>query len=75
MLTTLDTLTDLMRCSDGTAKEKNSAFDEIKGAKIDIQTLFKMDIPLKRKLKFIPFALLGAKFHCKLIALMHKKLC
>ena len=75
LLTTLDTLTDLMRCSDGTTKEKSSAFNEIKGAKIDIRTLFKMEIPLKRKLKFIPFALFGAKFHCKLIALMHKKLC
>jgi hypothetical protein len=64
-----------MRCSDGTAKERNSAFDEIKDAKIDIQTLFKMNIPLRRKMKFIPFALFGAKLHCKLIALMHKKLC
>jgi hypothetical protein len=75
LLTTLDNLTDLMRCSDGTKEERKNAFELLKEAKIDLKTLFKMDIPLKRRLKFIPFSLFGAKFHSKLIAMMHKKLC
>ena len=75
LLGTLDTLTDLMRCSDGTKAERNKAFELLKGINIDIKTLFNMEIPNMRKVKFIPFALFGAKFHCKLIAMMHKKLC
>lgn len=75
LLTTLDNLTDMMRCSDGTKEERRKAFELLKGASIDIRTLFNMEIPLKRKLKFVPFSLFGAKFHSKLIAMMHKKLC
>ena len=55
--------------------QMNKAFELLKGINIDIKTLFNMEIPNMRKLKFIPFALFGAKFHCKLIAMMHKKLC
>jgi hypothetical protein len=64
-----------MRCSDGGKEEKNAAFDLLKGARIDLKTLFNMDIPFSRKLKFVTYSLFGAKFHCKLIAMMHKKLC
>lgn len=75
LLSALDSLTDLMRCSDGGKEEKNAAFDLLKGTKIDLKTLFNMDIPFSRKLKFVTYSLFGAKFHCKLIAMMHKKLC
>jgi hypothetical protein len=75
LLSALDSLTDLMRCSDGSKEEKNAAFDLLKGTRIDLKTLFNMDIPFSRKLKFVTYSLFGAKFHCKLIAMMHKKLC
>ena len=75
LLGTLDSLTDLMRCSDGSKEEKNAAFNLLKGSRIDLKALFNMEIPLSRKLKFVTYSLFGAKFHCKLIAMMHKKLC
>ena len=75
LLKALDNLTDLLRCSDGNKEERSKAFELLKGVKIDISTLFKMEIPLFRKIKFIPFALFGAKFHSTLTALLHKKLC
>ena len=75
LLSALDSLTDLMRCSDCNKEERNKTFDLLTHIHIDTNVLFKMDIPLKRKIKFLPFTLFGAKFHCKMLAFMHKKLC
>ena len=33
-----------------------------------------MDLPLKQKIKYTPFALLGANIHSLIISLIHKKL-
>ncbi|MBQ8734440.1 MAG: glycosyltransferase [Bacteroidaceae bacterium] len=75
LLKAIDNLTDLLRCSDGKKEERNKAFELLRGEGIGLKTLFKMGIPLLRKLKFTTFALMGAKTHCTLTALLHKKLC
>lgn len=75
LLQALDNLTDLLRCSDGEKSEYKKAFELLKGEHISTGELFKMNIPLKRKLKFIIYTLLGTKVHCYLLALLHKKLC
>ena len=75
LLKAIDNLTDLLRCSDGKKEERNKAFELLRGEGIELKTLFKMEIPLLRKLKFTTFALMGAKTHCTLTALLHKKLC
>ena len=75
LLKAIDNLTDLLRCSDGKKEERNKAFELLRGEGIGLKTLFKMGIPLLRKLKFTTFALMGAKTHCTLTSLLHKKLC
>ena len=75
LLNSIDRLTDLHRCSDGSKEDYVKARRMVKGKKIAINELFQMNIPTTRKIKFIPFALLGARVHCSLFATFKKKLC
>lgn len=75
LLRILDSLTDLLRCSDGTKEQKKSACEMIKEERIPIKELFNMEISTKRKLKYSIFALFGANIHCHLYAFINKKLC
>ncbi len=71
----LDNLTDLLRCSDGTKEEQKAACDALRNEKLSIGELYRMDIPAKKKIKFTTFALFGTTIHCRLNAMLHKKLC
>lgn len=71
----LDCLTDLMRCSDGTKEERTAAIDMIKNEKLPISTLYKMEIPVRSKIKYTTFALFNAGIHSTLYAIFRKKLC
>lgn len=75
LLKSLDRLTDLHRCSDGSKSEYLKARRMLKGQSITIRELFKMDISTKRKIKFIVFALFGVKAHCCLFRTINKRLC
>ncbi|MBR4989040.1 MAG: glycosyltransferase [Bacteroidaceae bacterium] len=75
LLNSLDRLTDLHRCSDGEKSEYLKARKMLKGRKIAPKELFNMNIPTKRKIKFIIFSLFGIKAHCCLFAALNKKLC
>lgn len=75
LLNALDRLTDLHRCSDGEKSEYQEARKMLKGKKLSINELFKMNIPTIRKIKFITFALLGTKTHCIIFKMLKKKLC
>ena len=75
LLNSLDRLTDLHRCSDGEKSEYLKARKMLKGRKIAPKELFNMNIPTKRKIKFIIFSLFGIKAHCCLFAALSKKLC
>lgn len=75
LLNSLDRLTDLHRCSDGEKSEYLEARKMLKGRKITPKELFNMNIPTKRKIKFVIFSLFGTKVHCYLFALLNKKLC
>ena len=74
LLRSIDNLTDLCRCSDCKKNKLNEAINLVKGRRIDIETLYKMELSLKHKIKYSIFALFGAGFHCRLLALFHKKL-
>jgi glycosyltransferase involved in cell wall biosynthesis len=75
LLNSLDRLTDLHRCSDGEKSEYLKARKMLKGRKIAPKELFNMNIPTKRKIKFIIFSLFGIKAHSCLFAALNKKLC
>ena len=75
LLNSLDRLTDLHRCSDGEKSEYLKARKMLKGRRIAPKELFNMNIPTKRKIKFIIFSLFGTKAHCCLFAALNKKLC
>ena len=74
LLRAVENLTDLFRCKDGKKEEYNKAAAMLKGKKISLRTLFNMNIPTKRKIKFVTFALFGAHIHSQLFAMFHKKL-
>lgn len=71
----LDSLTDMLRCSDGTKEEKKKACNMLRDEKMSLSTLLKKEIPLRSKIKYLPFTLIGAPAHCRLLAMLHKKLC
>ena len=71
----LDCLTDLLRCSDGTKEQYKEACNMLKNERLSIVELYKMEIPIKKKIKFTTFTLFGTTIHCRLNALLHKKLC
>lgn len=75
LFNTLDCLTDLLRCSDGTKEQYKAACNMLNEEKLPLKELYKMEIPVKKKIKFTTFALFGATIHCKLYALLNKKLC
>ncbi|MBO7230921.1 MAG: glycosyltransferase [Bacteroidaceae bacterium] len=75
LLTCVDRLTDLHRCSDGEKSEYSNARNMLKGHKIAIGELFKMNISIKQKTKFIIYSLFGVKAHSLFFAAIHKKLC
>lgn len=72
---TLDNLTDILRCSDGSKNEYKEACDILKNEKMSLSTLYNKELPLKKKIKYTTFALFGASTHCRIYALLHKKLC
>lgn len=74
LLRCVDNLTDLRRCSDSEKSSIQEAAAMLKGRKISIQTLYKMELSLRQKVKYTPFALLGANIHSMLLATFHKKL-
>lgn len=67
-------LIDLLRCSDGTKEECRKATEMLKGKHIALAELYRLDIPLKNKIKMTTLALFGAKFHCHLHAMLRRKL-
>lgn len=69
-----DNLIDLFRCRDGEKQQYKEAADMMKGKSISIGELYKLNMPLKRKIKLTTLALFGANIHCRLHALLHKKL-
>ncbi len=75
LLICCDRLTDLLRCSDGDKKLYTKAIDMLNNEKIDIKTLYHMEIPMRQKLKFMTLALFGAPIHCRINALVRRKLC
>lgn len=75
LLKTLDRLTDLHCCSDGKKEEYAKARKMLKGKKIPVNELFKMDIPAIKKIKYTIFSLLGVGAHCFVFRTFKKKLC
>lgn len=75
LLNSLDRLTDLHRCSDGKKEEYARARKMLKGKKITINELFKMNIPPAQKVKYTIFSLFGVRAHCCIFSLLKKKLC
>ena len=75
LLVCADRLTDLLRCSDGPKEQYTQAANMLRGEKIDIKRLYKMEIPLQQKIKYTTLSLFGATIHCRLHAMLHRKLC
>ena len=69
-----DNLIDLLRCRDGGKEEYKKAISMLDGKRITLGELYKLDIPLKRKVKMTTYALFGANIHCRLYASLLKKL-
>ena len=69
-----DNLIDLLRCRDGKKSEYKEAVAKLKGKGISLPELYKLNMPIKRKIKLTTLALFGANIHCHLYALLHKKL-
>ncbi len=68
-------LTDLLRCSDGPKEQYAQACDMLRNEKIDIKTLYNMNIPVQQKMKFITLSLFGTPIHSRIHALLRRKLC
>ena len=64
----------ITNATDGKKDEYKKAGKLLKGAKIGLKELYKMELPLKSKIKYTTLALFGAKIHCRLYALLKKKL-
>lgn len=75
LLRSLDNLADLFRCSGGEKSEYKKAAEMLKGCRIDLKTLYNMDIQPKSKVKYTLFSLFGAYVHGYLLSKLHKKLC
>ena len=70
----IDNLVDLRRCSDRTKEGIKQAAALVKERRIDIKTLYNMNLNIKQKIKYTPFALFGANIHSNILAMFHKKL-
>ncbi|MBQ5896001.1 MAG: hypothetical protein IIW75_05485, partial [Bacteroidaceae bacterium] len=69
-----DNLIDLLRCRDGNKQQYKDAVAMIKGKGISLSELYKQPLSLKRKIKLTTLAIFGANIHCRLYALLKKKL-
>ena len=69
-----DNLIDLFRCKDGEKPQYKEAVAMLKDKSISLAELYKLNISIKRKIKMTTFALFGANIHCRLYALLNKKL-
>jgi hypothetical protein len=74
LLRAVDNLTDLFRCKDGEKHRYKEAADLFKNKNITIQTLYKMELPLKSKIKFTTLSLFGAHAHSLIHSMLHKRL-
>lgn len=74
LLRCIDNLVDLRRCSDRTKEGIKQAAALVKERRIDIKTLYNMNLNIKQKIKYTPFALFGANIHSNILAMFHKKL-
>lgn len=75
LLRCVKALTNLHRCKGEKKEEYKKARKMLKGKKINIITLYCMKIPLSEKFRFTTFSLFGANIHCRLSAMLMKKLC
>ena len=55
--------------------EYKKAAEMLRGCRIDLKTLYNMDIQPKSKVKYTLFSLFGAYVHGYLLSKLHKKLC
>ena len=69
-----DNLIDLLRCRDGEKQQYKDAIAMLKGKSISLSELYKLNLPIKKMIKYTTLALFGANFHCRLYAFLHKKL-
>lgn len=69
-----DNLIDMLRCRDGEKQQYKEAIAMLKGKDISLPELYRLNMPIKRKIKLTTLALFGANIHCRLYALLHKKL-
>ena len=69
-----DNLIDLLRCRDGEKQQYKDAIAMLKGKSISLSELYRLDIPIKKKIKYTTLALFGANLHCRLYAFLRKKL-
>lgn len=74
MLRCIDNLVDLRRSSDRTKEGMKQALELVDKHSMGIATLYKMNLDVRQKIKYTPFALFGANFHSHLLAMFHKKL-
>ncbi len=69
-----DNLIDLYRCRDGEKHQYKEAAAMIKGKNIPLPELYRLNIPIKKKIKLTTMALFGSYVHCRLYAFLLKKL-
>jgi glycosyltransferase involved in cell wall biosynthesis len=69
-----DNLIDLLRCRDGEKQQYKEAVAMLNGKGISLPELYRLDMPIKRKIKLTTLALFGVNIHCRLYALLLKKL-
>lgn len=74
LLRAVDNLTDLFRCKEAEKRLYKEASDLLKEKNIEISTLYRMELPLKKKIKFTTFSLLGAHIHSIIHSMLHKRL-
>ena len=75
LLKCVNALTTLYRCKGEKKEEYRKAGRMLKGKRISIASLYRMDISPAEKLKYTMFALFGANIHSKIFAIFQKKLC
>ena len=74
LLRCMDNLIDLRRCADCDKKGIAEANALVNKHNIDISTLYNMELDIKQKIKYTPFALFGARIFSWLLSIGRKKL-
>lgn len=74
LLRCMDNLIDLRRCTDCDKKGIAEANTLVNRHNIDISTLYNMELDIKQKIKYTPFALFGARIFSWLLSIGRKKL-